>query len=65
MLNLQVILAATTADLTLQSSSVLGEWKHNNKIISVTHNNTLLFIVTYWQQVSVVKTSSGYPYKIF
>jgi hypothetical protein len=36
--------------------------KDNNKIfVSVKHNNILLFIVTYWRQVSAVRPSSGHP----
>jgi len=38
---------------------VFVEWQ--NKIVSVTHNNILLFIGTYWRQVSVFRPSSGHP----
>jgi len=39
--------------------------KDNNKIVSVKHNNILIFILTFWRQVSVVRPSSGEPYKKF
>ena len=34
-----------------------------NKIVSAKHNNILVFILTYWRQVSVFRPSSGHPYQ--
>jgi len=45
---------------------VLWNWKAIIKLlVSVKHNDILMFILTYWRQISAVRTSSGLPYKIF
>jgi hypothetical protein len=45
---------------------MLWNWNATIKLlVSVKHDNILLFILTYCRQVSVVRPSSGVSYKIF
>jgi len=40
---------------------VLQNWNTTIKLlVSVKHNNILLFILTYWRHVSAIKPSSGH-----
>ena len=51
---------------TTEIFTYLQDYKTIIKLfVSVKHNNILLFILTYWRQVSVVRLSSGHPYKKF